>query len=702
MKDLTAAPFQPLFSPRAVAVIGASETPGSVGRDVVENLQRKGFSGTILPVNPKYETLLGLPCHAHVFDLPDGVDLAAIALPARAVAEAVRAVGAAGIPFAVIFASGFSETGEAGERLQREITTIARRAGVRLIGPNCQGFMNVADGVHIGFGPAYRETYRRGAVSVVSQSGAFGNSILMGLDSEGVGTRHYISTGNEAMTGVLDLMDGLLDDPGTGVISGYVEGLRNPARLRRVAAKARARDVPLVMWKVGRSDAGARAAASHTASLAGDDRLYRAAFAQLGIVEVSDIGEMADCVRALESGRRATGPRMAVVTVSGGAGVAMADRAADLGLELPPLQPDTEAALRDILPAFASVANPLDVTAGAVMQADSLVAALDCVVRDPGVDMLALAFAAATGSAALAIAEALERLAAQNPVPITIAWNAPRAANAEAYARIEAAGVPIYATPSRAVRGLAAIWHGRGPLSEIATPDWSLPAQTCLLNEVAAKAHLTGTGIRAPQEAVVHSADDAARAAADIGYPVVMKLLSSRLAHKSDIGGVRLGLADDAAVRAAFTDFAALPARLDLPAEGVLVQAQITGGIEVILGARIDPGFGPLVVFGAGGVLAELMDDVAIRLAPVTLDEARAMIAQTSIARLLAGLRGRAPGDTEALAQAIAALSQRIADPAGTVSEIEINPLFVHPPGGGVTAGDCVVYAAQPGGEPGN
>lgn len=697
MKDHSAnpAPMHRLFAPRAVAVIGASESPGSVGRDVVENLQQKGFDGAILPVNPKYETLLDLPCFAHVFDLPQGVDLAAIALPARAVPEAVRAVGAAGIPFAVIFASGFSETGEDGERLQRDIVAVARRAGVRLIGPNCQGLMNIADGVHVGFGPAYRQSYRRGAVSVVSQSGAFGNSILMGLDSEGVGTRHYISTGNEAMTGALDLVDAMIDDPKTRVVASYVEGLRDAGQLRRVAARARARDLPLVMWKVGRSEVGARAAASHTASLAGDDRLYRAAFAQLGIVEVGDIGEMADCVRALENGRRALAPRVGVVTVSGGAGVAMADRAAELGLSLPPLQPETIDALRAILPAFASVANPLDVTAGAVMQAEGLVAALDHVVNDPGIDMLALSFAAASGKSALVIADALETLAARNPIPIAIAWNAPRAGNEAAFQQIEAAGLPIYATPARAMRGLAAVWQGRGPASEIAQPEWSAPLETRLLNEVASKAHLADTGIRLPQEGVVQSADDAASAAAGIGYPVVMKLLSSHLAHKSDIGGVRLGLADEAAVRTAFDAIAALPEPLALPFEGALVQEQIAGGIEVILGARIDPAFGPVVVFGAGGVLAELLEDVAIRLAPVTVEEAHAMIAETRIARLLAGLRGRAPGDTDALAQAIAALSQRIADPATGATEIEINPLFVHPPGGGVTAGDCVVHAAQ-------
>lgn len=697
MKDLSPnpAPMHTLFAPRAVAVIGASETPGSVGRDVVENLQNKRFKGAILPVNPKYDTLLGLPCYGHIFDLPTGVDLAAIALPARAVPEAVRAVGAAGIPYAVIFASGFSETGADGERLQRDIVAVARRAGVRLIGPNCQGLMNIADGVHVGFGPAYGQSYRRGAVSVVSQSGAFGNSILMGLDSEGVGTRHYISTGNEAMTGALDLIDAMIDDSETRVVASYVEGLRDAGQLRRVAARARARDLPLVMWKVGRSEVGARAAASHTASLAGDDRLYRAAFAQLGIVEVGDIGEMADCVRALENGRRALGPRVGVVTVSGGAGVAMADRAAELGLSLPPLQPETIEALRDILPAFASVANPLDVTAGAVMQAEGLVAALDCMVRDPGIDMLALSFAAASGKSALAIAEALETLAARNPIPIAIAWNAPRAGNEAAYQQIEAAGLPIYATPARAVRGLAAVWQGRGPVGEIAQPEWSAPTETRLLNEVAAKAHLEGTGIRLPQEAVAQSADDAARAAARIGQPVVMKLLSSHLAHKSDVGGVRLGLTDETMVRDAYDAIAALPASLSLPFEGVLVQEQIAGGIEVILGARVDPAFGPVVVFGAGGVLAELLEDVAIRLAPITVDDARAMIAETRIARLLAGLRGRAPGDTDALAQAIAALSQRIADPAGGASEIEINPLFVHPPGSGVTAGDCVVHAAQ-------
>ncbi|MEM8855857.1 MAG: CoA-binding protein, partial [Pseudomonadota bacterium] len=411
-----------LFRPRAIAVVGASETPGSVGRDVVENLQDRAFSGAIYPVNPKRDTLLGLPCFDSLAAIPGPVDVVAIAVPAAATVEIVRQTGTIGAHFAIVFASGFSEAGAEGAALQEALADAARQGGVTVIGPNCQGFMNVADGIHVGFGPPYKLTYRPGTVGVVSQSGAFGNSVLMGLTTEGVGVRHYISTGNEATTTALDLIEAMVDDAHTRVVAGYIEGLSDAARLRAVAAKARKAAKPLVMWKVGRSASGAKAAASHTASLAGDDKLYRAAFSQFGIVDVDDLAEMADCLRGLETGRTAKGPRVGVVTVSGGAGVAMADRAEALGLKLPELADGTVKALRPLLPRFASLANPVDVTAGAVMDPAALTQTLALIAADPNIDMLALTFAGASGKAGVAIAEAVCALHADTDLPIAISW----------------------------------------------------------------------------------------------------------------------------------------------------------------------------------------------------------------------------------------------------------------------------------------
>lgn len=685
-----------LFSPRSIAIVGASEAQGSVGRDVVENLIQRRFAGRILPVNPKYDTLLGLPCFTSLADIPEAVDLVAIAVPARFVAPVVAQVAEIGAPFAVVFASGFSEADASGQAMQEDIVAAAHAGNVRLIGPNCQGFMNVADSIHVGFGPPYKLDYLKGRVGVVSQSGAFGNSLLMGLSNEGVGVRSYVSTGNEAVVTALQMVDAMLDDPDTLVVSGYIEGLRDAGNLHTVAAKAQALDKPLVLWKVGKSTAGAIAAASHTASMAGDDKLYRAAFRQYGIVDVDDIGEMADCVRALETCRRAKGPRIGVVTVSGGAGVAMADRAEDLGLELGTFSDQTVNALRDLLPKFASFANPLDVTAGAVMDPRSLAQTLSVVAADPNVDMLALTFAGASGKAGEAIAEAVSQIYAASDLPIVISWNAPRSHNGQAYARLEDIGVPIYSSPARAIRGLAAIWTARGPVATISETLRPAARPAELLNEADAKAHLAGIAIMAPAEAVVTSSQDACSAATRIGYPVVAKLLSSKLDHKSDLGGVLVNLGKDD-VADAFSALSAIPASLSppVPDEGVLIQKMVKGGVEVILGARVDASFGPIIMFGAGGVFAEVFDDVAVRMAPVDVDQARAMIADTRVSRILTGTRGEGPKDIDALAQAIAGLSHKIADPSGLVQEIEINPLFVMEPGKGVIAGDCVVRVAE-------
>lgn len=692
-----------LFEPRAIAVVGATETPGAVGSQVIENLIHHGYGGTVLPINPKYETVHGFACFADIAALPEVPDLVAIAVPAAHVAGVVAAAGRKGIPFAVVFASGFAETGEAGIALQAELAAAARDAGVRLIGPNCQGIMNVAERIHVGFGPPYRLTYKPGSVGVVSQSGAFGNSLVMGMSDEGIGMRRYASTGNEVDTNALDLIDGMLDDPEIGVIAGYIEGFRDAVPLRRIAAKAVARNVPVVLWKVGNSKAGAHAAASHTANLAGDPRFYRAAFDQLGIVSAGDVGDMADCIRALAPKRWAGGPRVGIVTISGGAGVAMADRAEELGLSIEPFAQATLADLRARLPAFASVANPLDVTAGALTDPGSLREALEAVVADPGVDMLAVALAATAGAAAVTMTQALAALAKRVATPIVVAWNASRADNRAAFDTLAAAGIPVFATPGRAIRGLSAIARF-GAAVAAGGPDLALPegprgpaGPVRTLNEMDSKGQLAGTGIVAPGEAVADTADAAVAAARALGMPVVMKLLSETIVHKSDIGGVRLNLCSDAEVRDAFAAIAAAGRKAERGVgPRVLVQQQVAGGVEVILGARVDDVFGPMVMVGAGGILAEVISDVAFRLAPIDADAARRMIAETKVARILAGIRGRPRCDVDALAEAIAGLSRAIASADGTLREIEINPLFVQVDGAGVVAGDCVAHVAAP------
>lgn len=693
--------FERLFNPRAVAVIGVSTNPSAIGSQVLQNLRKHSFSGQIYPINSKYTEVDGLRCYASIEVLPEVPDLLVVAVSARFVPEVIRAAGQKGIGFAIILSSGFAETGAAGEAAQQALLREAEAAGIRLIGPNCQGLMNIADGIHVGFGAPYTLAYRKGNASLTSQSGAFGNCLVMGLADAGVGLRRYVSTGNEAATTSLDCIEHFLEDSSTQVIAGYVEGFRDARRLGIIGRKALELDKPLVLWKVGNSSAGARAAASHTANLAGGAGFYHAVFRQFGIVSVNDIDEMADCVKALGTGRRARGNRVGIVTISGGAGIVLADRCSELGLEVGEFSADTLNQLRPKLPEFASLANPLDVTAGAITDPEGLVDALETVAKDPSVDMLALALAATSGRAGTIAAKAIVLLAEKIDLPILVAWNAPPSLNSEAYEILAEAGIPVYGSPVRCARGLGAIWEVSSArlrqLPSDSNKSFSSPQlpvkQTGLLNEFDSKQALRAYGLPVTREAVASNKEAAVAIAHDLGFPVVMKLLSADLPHKSDIGGVKVGLSDEVAVNDAYADLQTIAARHAGSAhiDGILVQEMVKGGIEVILGAVVDPSFGPMVMFGSGGIYAEVFKDVTFRMAPLTRSDAEAMIAETRVFRLLQGVRGQAPADIEALINALISLGNLVADQAENLIDIDINPLFVLPDGSGARAADAVV-----------
>lgn len=685
-----------LFKPQSIAVVGATETPGAVGCEVIEILQHHKYEGEIYPINPKYDELHGLACFPSIQSLPQTPDLVVIAVPAKGVVAVVQSAGNFGIPYAIVFASGFAESSTNGADLQEQLLSCARETGIQIIGPNCQGIMNIADQIHIGFGPPYRLNYRKGTVSIVSQSGAFGNSLLMGLDAEGLGLRHYASTGNEVNTGVLDLIDGLLDDDQTSVIAGYIEGLSRSQAFRRIAVKALERECPLVLWKVGNSRVGMAAAASHTAKLAGNPACYHAVFDQLGIIRANDVGDMADLIHGLKSKRWGYGSRVGVVTISGGAGIVMADRAEELGLSIEAFEESTIAELRNTLPVFASFANPLDVTAGALSSPEVIEVAIKAVVGDANVDMLAVGLAAASGTAALLAARVLAKIANEYALPIAISWNGPRHLNVEAYDILEFAGLSVFATPSRAIRALSAAYsfgnalQNKAELTRLCQIDVvDTTEKTELLNEAEAKVFLDGTGIEAPPEEIAKTAKAARSIAAKLGTPVVIKLLSSEVAHKSDIGGVKLNLNSDKDIDDAFNQISGLAAELD-PLGQVLVQKQVFGGIEVIVGARIDDVFGPMVMFGAGGIFAELFSDVSFLLAPFGDDQALKMINKTRFSKMLKGPRGGKRADISALCKALSVLSTIITKKGSKCSELEINPLFVLEEGQGVIAGDCL------------
>lgn len=693
-----------LFSPRSVAIVGATANLDAIGGQPIRHLQAKAFSGRIYPVNPRYEEIAGLRCYPDLASLPETPDLVVVAVAARLVRAVVETATARGVPAIIIFSSGFAESGEDGARVQAELRALADAAGTVLVGPNCQGFMNIADGIHVGFGAPYALEYRPGQLSLTSQSGAFGNSLVMGLDAEGLGLRHYISTGNEAAVTTLDCIAHMLEDPGNAVVAGYVEGMRDAARLREIGARALELGKPLVLWKVGNTPAGAEAAASHTANLAGGSAYYDGAFRQYGIVAAHDIGDMADVARALLTRRRPRGSRVGVVTLSGGAGIAIADRCFELGLTLPPLPDKLQATLKTMLPDFASLANPLDVTAAAIASPETFAASLRAVIESRAYDMLALALAALSGPAATRVAQEIAALARSFDIPILVAWNGPPATTREAYHILAEAGVPLYASPVRCARGLDALWQvasaaRRDGVPVAANPVGTIPAgEAAFLDEFDSKRLLAGHGIPVTQEHRATSRDEAARQAEAIGFPVVLKILSPDLPHKSEVGGVKVGLADRDAVLAAYDDLQSIPDRVSPRPrfDGVLVQEMVRGGTEVILGGVRDPAFGPLVMFGTGGIYAEIFKDVSFRLAPLARRDAEAMVDGTRIAAVLAGARGRPPGDREGLIAAILALSQLMTNPDAAVTDVDVNPLFVLPDR--VVVGDALVKVGKSGG----
>jgi len=703
-------PFERFFNPRSIAVVGASQDLGSISGQPIAHLKTKGYSGEVYPGNPRYQEVAGYRCYTSIAALPQAPDVAVIAVGAKRVPDVLRELGAAGCRFAVILSSGFAEAGEEGARAQREITSIGKSFGMQVIGPNCQGYMNISDGIHVGFGAPYGATYAPGGLSLTSQSGAFGNSIVMLASADGVGLRHYVSTGNESVTTSLDFMDAMIDDPGTRVIGGYVEGFQDAHRLLGIGRRALALGKPMLMWKVGSSEAGAKAAASHTANLGGATALYRAAFRQAGIVEVDDIGDLADCAKALMPGWQPRGKRLAIVTLSGGAGIAMADRAAQWDLDLPPLADDTVAALKGVLPSFAAVANPLDVTASLLNDPDLMHVTLERLANDPNVDMIALALAAASGKLAVTLAEEIVRISRARSLPMFVAWNADPVTNAEAYAILDAANIPRYGSPVRCARGIGALWSFTEARRRLAACRDEQPmvlhsadalkmlrASTSDLTELQGKQLLAGYGICGTHEALARDADQAVRIATEIGMPVVMKVQSADIPHKTEAGGVRIGVTDAAAVRAAFAEIMdngrafAPGAAID----GVLVQEMVAGGTELILGIDNDPLFGPAVMVGLGGVFAEVMKDVSFRLAPITASEAEAMLRELRGFALLDGARGRPKADVATVVDTLVRLSALAIDLRDDLAELDINPLTVLAAGHGVRALDALVKARR-------
>jgi acyl-CoA synthetase (NDP forming) len=694
-----------MLNPRSVAVIGATPRMQYGGKFLKRVLAYKDRVN-VYPVNPKYDEILGERSYASIADLPEAPDVATVIVPYHAVLDTLKECKAKGVGSAIVISAGFSERGEADRReLQERVGAYARESGVRISGPNCLGLANVRDNVWLTSSTRV-DGGTPGPVGLVCQSGAslFGPFLSRALDM-GLGMSYVVSTGNEADLEFADFARYLLDDEGTKVIAGFIEGFKDAAKFVEVAKLAQERGKPIVLIKIGRSELGSRAASSHTAALTGSDQLYDAVCRQYGVIRVQNYDELLETAQLLARARAPLARGVAVVSHSGGVSSLTADMIGQEKLQLPELTDSAKDGINAILKGFGWASNPADVTGKA--NSDDFPAIMKHLIDEPEVGTLVIASAGGDPHADQVLQ--LRESSAKNVVYL---WTGSR--NQETgLPKLKAAGMPVFYNPDALARGLRHLqdYHDdRTRRAAQPTPVAAAASRQQLslvddlqgrgrksLSEAESKSLISAWGVAVSRDERVHSAQEAVRAAERAGYPVVMKIDSPDIPHKTEAGGVRLGLRSADEVAAAYEEIMA-NARAYAPQAklaGVLVQEMVQGGVETIVGVTYDEQLGPTIMFGSGGVMVEVYQDVTLRRCPIGRSDALEMIAEVKGSKRLAGFRGSAPADVDALADTLVRISQMAVQLEGRLEELDINPLLVLPKGKGVKAVDALATFAQ-------
>lgn len=678
-----------------MAVVGAARESEKVGRVVFDNLSRT-FRGPVYPVNSSATEIGGRRAYASLGDIQAPVDLMVIAIPARYVQRALEDGARVGVRAAVVISAGFKETGPKGAQLEDELVATASGLGIRLIGPNCLGIIDTSSGLNASFAG---DLPLAGGVAFMSQSGALCTSILDWAEGEGVGFSKFVSLGNKADISEVDLLPWLAADSETKVITMYIEGIADGREFMNAAARA-ARKKPVVALKSGTTNVGARAVSSHTGTLAGSESVYQAAFHQSGILRAGSVQDLFDYALGFSYQPIPQGRRLAIVTNAGGPGILAADESERRGLWLADFASETLDSLRQALPAAASVYNPVDILGDAL--ADRYGVALKAVLGDPNVDSAVVIL---TPQAMTEIAETarelIEAAASAKHKPVFAAFMGKSRID-EGTAVLRSDSIPNLYFPERAVsivdamvryseirsRPLEAPAYHRVDRKPVRRIIEGIEAQRYIV-DVEALSVIKAYGIRTPKSAMAHNQREALALAAEIGYPVVLKVSSPDVLHKTDVGAVAVGLENDQALRRAYRQLLTNVERYmpEAEIEGVVVQEMVAAGKEMITGMNRDPQFGPLMMFGLGGIYVEVLKDISFRLAPLTHTDAVDMVQDIHSRALLEGVRGEAPADTPAVIEALERLSQLVVDEPRIV-ELDINPLIVLPAGAGVVAAD--------------
>jgi acetate---CoA ligase (ADP-forming) len=696
---MTAAPgIRALFSPASIAMVGATDKSGwSV--NTLANLRRYGFAGPVHLVNPRGGIVHGERAYRSLREVPGPVDLVYVMVPTPAVIDVLREGAALGIRSYVVLTAGFGETGTEGRKREEELAAFCRAHDLTVLGPNGNGFINAVEAV-TPYGLPILPPLLPGSVGVVLQSGALASSVLAFSQARGIGLSLLTSMGNEAVVSVTDVIDHLVDDPATKVIALFLESIRRPEEFARVARRALAAGKPIVALKIGRSGLASRTAQAHTGALVGDDAVIDAAFGRLGVVRVRSLEDLIITAGLLASSGPLPGPRLGVVTPSGGASEIIADRAEDEGLELPPFTDRTVARLAEIMPDFGSPANPLDVTGYVVVDRTLLGRALRIVAEDPGIDVVLLLSDLPRAeppdpAPVLGLYERSARIIAGSPRPVVVVGNVLTDVTPFARTLQERTGYPHVVggiEHGMTAVGAAVRWSRARRRADSEPPPTVPPvpvvhgAATGVWAEHRAAAFLAAGGVPVVPAELAGDEDAAVAAAERFGYPVVVKAAAEGLSHKSDIGGVRLGLTSPEEVRRAHRE---IRAAVGPAVAGTLVQPQRSGGVELLVGVLRDPAWGLVLAVGLGGVWVEVLKDSALRLLPVDAAEVRRALGELRGAGLLHGARGTEPADLDAVATVIARVGDLAVGLGDDLESLEINPLLVR--GSRVEALDALV-----------
>ncbi|WP_301109315.1 acetate--CoA ligase family protein [Sporosarcina sp.] len=698
--------LDPLFHPRAIAVLGTSENTNKIGYLQLMALLDGGFEGEIYPIHRSAKKIADLTCYASVKDVPSQVDLAILCVGIEQVEKCLIECGESGVKTAIVFASGYSEIGEAGIVAQQRLKDICDQYQIRIIGPNCVGLLNTTNGLMGTFSPGLTHVplNKKREAGFVTQSGAFGVLTYIAAAQQGLTFNYFVSVGNEADIGFSDVIEYMLHDPNTTIASGYLEGEKNPEKLRKLAKYALEINKPIVIMKSGRSTAGSRAAASHTGSLAGADQVYDGFFKQTGIVRADDYTDIISFSKLFMSNKMPKGRNTVIVTSSGGRGINEADRCESYGLNIHPLSDNVKQQIEKTIPSFASASNPIDLTAAAAITHPQLfLEPLKALVHDPETDIIIFSeFPMSWDENTPELQEFVELCKNSDKFILVTTFPLEGMSSPKGISYLEEHGIPFVKGDMNPVRSLAKLVDYREAYDkakkEQAKPKEiyksnirHLLLENQTLSESQSMEILNAYGIRTVRRKIARSAEEAVAIAESIGYPVVLKIDSPDIPHKTEVNGIRLNVQNAQQVTLAFDEISK-NATTHCPTadiHGVSVQEMLAEGVEVIIGVTNDETFGPVIMFGLGGVFVEVFKDVSFRVAPITRQDAIDKMESLAGYQLLQGVRNKKPVDQEAIIDVLLKVSELIQDYSDAIKEIDINPLIVYE--NGIVAADALI-----------